>query len=615
MIFSGGMWHPDHPQAKQAEQTVLELTELTKRSVSKLMSCIQTPFSNVVVGSRETAPTYTPFLEFEGLSHLKGFVTGRLFEKVSRHSPSQRVKKLSERFIQAVIHSRGWFLSERYWGNYTVFLQDTREQMSVIFPDPVGFASLFYAEIPGGMLVSSDVYFLKKVLGPKASLDDAYLTDQLCSPIGLLFTTERTAFLGIQEVTHGHCLSFSEKGLEIKRFWDPLGSIDADAFSQEALLSTFFDVVQANLDGCSNIWVQLSGGLDSSALLMAATHLRSDDTHIRALVTYGNQAVASSDERAFAQLVSDFCRTEWLFHEWQNIFDFEAESHRSLFPDRPHSFLATGILERELEAKMQDRAGGKPSLLWSGHGGDQLFCEGMLGDALADYWIDHRWRGFKENLLNLCRAHRTSIPLLLKRSLQSILRYYRGIAAQNEYGEVVVPSWLCAGHDPTAFNQRITPSFLAPYAHLKPGKFTHLVSVYEGPFQAKVEDKLRQIPIVYPYYSQPLVELALAMPVYASYDATHRRAPFRKAVGHFFETELVFRKSKGETSGVLQLGVQKHGRAIYEICSNGYFAEKQLLNTRILEDALMRVQQGLMEELKPLLNLLCVELWLRQVKG
>ncbi|MGL5720340.1 MAG: asparagine synthase-related protein [Alphaproteobacteria bacterium] len=612
MIFSSGIWHLDDPQGKQS---VLDLIELTKRSVSEVVSCVKTPFSKAIVGFRGDVSPNPPFLKFEDSNHLKGFVMGRLFEKPSLQSPSKRVKKLSEHFIQSVMSSSGKFLSENYWGNYTVFLQDIQEKKILIFPDPVGFASVFYAKIPGGMLVSSDVYFLRKILGAKALLDSAYLTTQLCSPIGMLLTTERTAFLGIQEITHGHGLIFSEKGVEIKPFWNPFNHVYEKSYSQKNLLCTFFDVVQANLEDCPNVWIQLSGGLDSSALLMAATHLLgTSDTRIRAL-TYGNQAVASSDERSFAKLISNFCHTECISHEWQNIFDFDSETRQAMFSDRPHSFLATGILERELEAKIQKRAGDMGSVMWMGHGGDQLFCEGMLGNALADYWIDNGWKGLKENLLKLCRAHRASIPVLLKQTIKSLARYYMNLSPQNAYIDAAIPEWLLGGYDTKTYTQLIMPSFLAHYTHLKPGKFTHLASVYEGSFQAKVEDKLRKIPIFYPYYSQPLVEMALSMPVYESYDQTHRRVPFRKALSQFFKTELVFRKSKGETSGVLQLGFQKHARTIYEICSNGYFAEKKLLDKKVMESALMRVQQGMIEELRPLLNLLCTELWLQQVKG
>lgn len=612
MIFSSGIWNLDYPQGKQS---VLDLIELTKSHVSQKVSCIKTPFSKAIVGFRGSASLNRPFLTFDDSSHLKGFVMGRLFEKPSPHSPSRRVERLNEHFIQRVISSSGKFLSENYWGNYTVFLQDIQEKKMLIFPDPLGFASVFYAKIPGGMLVSSDVYFLKKILGTQAVLDDAYLTAQLCSPIGMLLTTERTAFLGIQEVTHGHGLIFSEKGMEVKPFWNPFNPAYATSYSQKNLLHTFFDVVQANLEECSNVWIQLSGGLDSSALLMAATHLLgTSDTKVRAL-TYGNQAVASSDERSFAKLISNFCRTECISHEWKNVFDFDKEAFQNIFSDRPHSFLATGILERELEAKIREKTGDMNSIVWIGHGGDQLFCEGMLREALADYWIDHGWRGLKENLLKLCRAHRASIPILLKRTIKSLARYYLNLSPQNEYIDAIIPKWLRGGYDPKAYSQIVTPSFLANYTHLKPGKFIHLVSVYEGPFQSKVEDKLRKIPMFYPYYSQPLVEIALSMPVYESYDQTHRRVPFRKALSQFFKTELVFRKSKGETSGVLQLGFQKHDRAIYEICSNGYFAEKQFLDIKLLAEALMRVQRGMVEELRPLLNLLCTELWLQQVKG
>ncbi|MGL5784178.1 MAG: asparagine synthase-related protein [Alphaproteobacteria bacterium] len=601
----------DYPQGKQS---VLDLIELTKRNISGVISCIKTPFSKAIVGPRGPASPKLSFLRFDN-SSLKGFVTGRLFEKPSLHSPSKRVKRLDEHFVQGVISSNGRFLSENYWGNYTVFLQDVQEKKMLIFPDPVGFTSVFYAKIPGGMLVSSDVYFLQKILGAKALLDSAYLTSQLCSPIGMLLTTERTAFLGIQEVTHGHSLVFSKKEAEIKPFWNPFNPVYKESYSQKNLLYTFFDVVRANLEDSPNIWIQLSGGLDSSALLMAATHLRgANASHIRAL-TYGNQAVASSDERSFAKLISDFCHTECIFHEWKNVFDFESETRQSMFSDRPHSFLATGILERELEVKIQKRSAGMDSVIWMGHGGDQLFCEGMLGNALADYWIDHGWRGLKENLLKLCRAHRASIPVLLKQTLKSLVRYYMNLSPQNEYVDAVIPKWLRGGYDPKSYRQIVTPSFLADYTHLKPGKFSHLVSVYQGPFQAKIEDKLRKIPIFYPYYSQPLVEMALSMPVYESYDRAHRRLPFRKALSQFFKTELVFRKSKGETSGVLQLGFRKHGRTIYEICSNGYFEEKKLLDKKLLADALIRVQQGMTEELRPLLNLLCTELWLQQVKG
>lgn len=605
IIFAGGIWNRENRAGQELVKALTDNVGLAIRSDSRL---IETDFSRIVVGRRSGFSEYNNLIGLNYSSNKPtGFLAGRLFKTHPKEDVSGLVESLDSYVIQRIIETKGDFLGKNYWGQYLLLLQDTQSKKVLIFPDPLGYSSVFYAKIDQGIIFSSDVWCLKDVLGNKAALDDDFLRSQINCNLGGLLSSSHTPFIGIFEVLHGYCLTATESSFEISQFWDQFALAQDGEFSQNDVIHTFLNVISSWSLKSPNICVSLSGGLDSSSLLMGAQYVNKNDKKLSAL-TFRNSSVASSDETESAARAANFCNIKLQIHPWEKPWCLDKNSNKYERLDKPHilSFSKNAWIEQEDLILQHGDA-----VLWSGHGGDQLFCEGINKESLADYLIDNGFKGLFDNLIDSCMVNRVSIPYMLKNTITSLIRYYFRCTQNIKEVRFENPSWfLQKDTDKMYLNKVFLPPFIEKSKHFPPAKFDHIASIYEGPNQSKVVEKLYRIPIVYPYYSQPLVELALTMPIYKSYSRSYSRAPFREEISKFFGTDIVFRRSKGETSGVLQLGVQQNINRIYELCLEGYFAKQNMLNKRILENHIRKVQFGKIEELHFIINLLSVELWL-----
>ena len=101
------------------------------------------------------------------------------------------------------------------------------------------------------------------------------------------------------------------------------------------------------------------------------------------------------------------------------------------------------------------------------------------------------------------------------------------------------------------------------------------------------------------------------MLVYQTFADGDNRVDFRHAMAKHTSGQFIWRKSKGETSGVLVLAIRQRFNEIRKLLLEGQFAKKGLLNTTVIEQQLSEFRHGKIEELWPLLNLLVTEMWLQ----
>lgn len=604
IIFAGGTWKDSNEK-----HVVDNLIKRVSRAIVSDLQVIETNFSKIVVGRRAESSKYINIINLpSSTSEPSGFAFGRLYEKASKEASSKLVTSINFSNVEKIMETNGKFLSKNYWGQYLILLQDLRREKIFIFPDPQGFSSLFYAKLNGHLLFSSDVWCIKDLLGKNSAIDDNFLRSQINCSIGTLATSSYTPFSSIYDVVQGYGIIISGSNYELVNFWDPFLISSESEFNQKDVMPVFFDVIHSCCFESPNICLELSGGLDSASLMMGLKYLNQNSDRQLFPITFYNELVSSSDERASARQVAEFCNTKLYSQSWSNPWCLEALDNEYKRLDKPHTKMLSRHLVHEQESMMLKH---EEVVFWSGHGGDHIFCQDVTENSAADYWIDNMFAGLIEVIIAKSKLDRVSLFHVLKSTLSSLCEYYTKSERYSIFSNLSRPDWLFSDeHDISLGKKYFSPPFVKKSKHFKPGKFDHIVTIYTGPNQYKIPNKTRRTPVLYPFLAQPLVELALTMPTYKSFNQEHSRYPFRQEVSKFFRTDIVYRKSKGDTSGVLQIGLQQNIKRIYELCLEGYFAKKHLVDRKCLESHVNKVKHGKIESLHGIFNLIAIELWI-----
>ena len=553
-------------------------------------------------GYLKAANRFFPFSHFRS-GPYRGVIIGHLFSK-DTNGDFATVHSFSVSTCQSIARTAGRHLGENFWGQYVVFLYDGHQKQSYLFPDPLGLFSAFYTETREGFFFASDLNLLLPLL-KKTTLNHTYLTATVTASLGGMAASDQTPFEGIFEVRPGEGLVFSQADNQRCLFWNPVHYIDPARFSQEKILPTFLNCVAAWKNVSPNVCLHLSGGLDSTALLFALDHFKNNAQKAFA-VTYSNKAISASDEIQHAERVSHLLGVELFRYSWETSYDFSFLSKDKQFLwNRPHNDFLMQDFDQKLESLV---ASCGDVVFWCGDGGDQLFCEGMPKGALVDYFVRKGNNGFFSNMMNLCTLYREPLPLFFQRTLKAYVRHKLGYDGFDAY-ILNKPTWFkgpIEGH-----TRLFQPPFLRDLAAVPPAKREHILEIYEGTLNTGDYEKHKKIPTIYPFYSQPLVELALAMPVYESYSRHMSRVPFRKAVGDFFNTNLVYRRSKGDTTGIIQFGLQENIKIIQKLILEGFNANSDNVDKVLLEMHLTKACRGDAESLYPIMNLIALEGWMQ----
>ncbi|MDR0572131.1 MAG: hypothetical protein LBG48_04740 [Rickettsiales bacterium] len=242
-----------------------------------------------------------------------------------------------------------------------------------------------------------------------------------------------------------------------------------------------------------------------------------------------------------------------------------------------------------------------------------MFCEDTSVTALADYWIDNKFSGLLDNLNKLSRLERKSYIYILQKAYHVLCKYYLGNTQDPVYIELTRPGWLKPKNaDSDILKKNFPPPFLEKSIKFYPSKFDHIVAIYTGLNQYKIVNKLRKTNMIYPFYSQPLVEFVLSIPIYEMYNAEYTRIIFRDSLKNLFNSNMFYRRYKGDTTAILQLAVEQNEQRIHELCLEGFMARQGEIDRKELEQDIKKIKFGKLDGLRNLFHLLAIELWLEE---
>lgn len=169
--------------------------------------------------------------------------------------------------------------ADRLLGDFAIVLWDARKRTVIAARDPFGVRPLFHASRDGRLWFSSRVASLLGTLPAGTRLDAEVDDEAVVQYLLWRYRTRYTSFYrSIRDVPAGHVLIETSEGRREERYWQPpapRGDLERAGREEifEELRRLFRRAVERRLRSRTPVVIQVSGGLDSSAIAMAANEL------------------------------------------------------------------------------------------------------------------------------------------------------------------------------------------------------------------------------------------------------------------------------------------------------------------------------------------------------
>src|SRR5262249_44511823 len=147
-----------------------------------------------------------------------------------------------------------------------------------------------------------------------------------------------TPFRDVRQLPPGHSLIVENGKFRIEPYWDfPSHPEMSRSDYVDCFLELFKRGLKCSIDENTNIWAELSGGLDSSAIVAIAQQLLHQKDRCFSTITFGFDEATLSDERPWAQLVIDHCKPRAHFISGDTYYPFRDFDAGAVYWDMPHA--------------------------------------------------------------------------------------------------------------------------------------------------------------------------------------------------------------------------------------------------------------------------------------
>lgn len=503
----------------------------------------------------------------------------------------------------------GKFFVDEYWGNYLFF--NTSDKEMTIIRDPVGQLPLFYTLLhTGEILFSSELETLCRLMGFKPSFNWSYLASYLMRS---QFITSQTPFESIFELPQGCQVVFDSDGSSSSPSvaWNPLNYIHNEENStniQKKIVETSTNVIRSWVKDADGVCLDFSGGTDSTAILFMLNSVLAKHQPLRLINLY-HPEILSSDERRYALAAADEVGRELLtFDVSKSPLPFESiEISENPKPNWPNPTLMH-LAERDKVEKLSEDL--LDTVYVSGHGGDSAFISSPRAETLCDYIIERGTEGLYAKIKELASMSREPLIVSAVSIIKGMMGYY-GFSQPSIMKRKHMAPWFTKD---LLELEKIVPYH--PFFYEKnnleilPGKLKLVESIYRGLATTRDVRNNGTNFVFYPLFSQPVLELALSIPGYDSFQGGYSRYHFRRAISGSFKTNLVWRKDKGKTSGILQKNLKKKENRLLELCLEGKMIRTGLLDKEALKQNLRGMLCGHAGDDWPITDLACLEIFL-----
>jgi asparagine synthase (glutamine-hydrolysing) len=507
----------------------------------------------------------------------------------------------------------------RILGDFAFAIWDSRRRELFCARDPMGVRPFYYYADPRRFLCASDIGQILAVpgvrRGPNAGMLGEYLADAVTS------RTE-TVHAGIFRLCPGSMMRVRTGDARQDRFWSADQAHDLryrrdEAFA-EHFRELFFAAVRCRLRSTDPVGIMLSGGVDSSAVTVAASAVAERRSRPRAF-SLSFADLPEADERRYAREVADraglrlevTCGRDPIVrsappsprdvHDW--LRDAAADRWKR------------GIAARGIRVVLTGQ-GGDTGFLGSHYAYADLVRRGRVIAAIRQWQTNRRDLEFGATTNDLLSA---GVWPLLPEALRRILRPLARCAG----GVTVIPSWIDA-----QFARRVdlADRLRPPDGVRRPGRAARddarcayeagWITVYRenaerDSLQAGLEER-------HPFLDRRVVEFALGLPDDQRRRGTITRYVVRQALRDLLPPSIASRTGAGIGSARVVRGIQgMGGAALFEdlaLARDGFVRQSEV--SMMYRRLCRRFEAGDLaynEDAYPLWIIGGTELWYRDV--
>lgn len=491
---------------------------------------------------------------------------------------------ISEEDVRA-IQVRGLaHLTENFWGNYLFISFDKVARRFSCCCDPSSQWVAYWSwSDRHGLIFSDTIARLHEALeerGERPAWSTSFFKTWLRRGS---VQSGATAFEGISEIPPG-CAIVSTHGREpeMTPVWEPLAHAALETTRDP--FEILKNYLRLHVPAQDRPVVELSGGLESSAVLLALRAV-SPEAPPLSCVHYYNSQVGSSIELEHARGVARHAGAHLAELDVNALMFAPAPPPpRAAKPHMRHCAMA---FSQEIASQLDEAEG---SRMISGHGGDALFLAPPPFASLADAALAREWRSLARVAMDLALSRRATLAHVVSTACKPFF----------SAGFPEVPD-MAFGLGSEALRQEPAEglSHLHPILQREglrrlrsPGRAFQLFAAFLALEEIRVPAPPYRKPIHYPFLCQPMVELALSIPSYRHFEGAHNRVLLRRAVSAATGYPNLWRRDKGETTGMMLLGVRKHREQLMSVCLDGHLARQGLLDLARTRVAIQECGKG-----------------------
>lgn len=507
-------------------------------------------------------------------------------------------------------------------GDFAFAVWDGRRGALFCARDPAGMKPLYYHHTPRLFAFASEVKALLALPGVPRRIDELQVGRYLMPGLA---DRAATFYAGVRRLPAGHRLTVTLSGAAPTAYWalDPTHEAPpaSDAEHADAFRTVFTDAVRRRLRSAFPIGAALSGGLDSSSVVVVARSLAPAP-----LATYSAvfPTVPECDERGYVDAVV---------------------AGGGLRPRAVRGDVLDPLTELEQAPRHAGETFHPPGYymhdaLYAAARADGMraFLEGTGGDLVVSHGTGHlhdlarrgRWLALLGVARQLARAYEQSTVRVLRAvagavAPDAVRRVWRAAHRHPPLGEPLVRADLArrvdAEHRALAAALEVTgpPARRAPLDGARRHQWEHLTAhgfadVVEG-LEAAAADaglELRD-----PFLDRRVLELCLALPADQKIRGGTTRVVLRHAIGPLLPHAIRERPGKAPLDRMLARGLAAYGR---ERLTARMRDAREVLAPFVNVDALERVyqrylQHGARRDLHAVWRLASLAIWVRRVAG
>jgi asparagine synthase (glutamine-hydrolysing) len=471
-------------------------------------------------------------------------------------------------------------------GEFALTLWSQRLKELVFARSVCGARPLYYLQDKNRIVWSSDFAHLVRTAKVDLEVNEAYLLEYLVSQPSV----KRTPLIHVHAVEPGTALRFANSVFQpVVKLWDPRRiktlHFASDRQYEEDLRERLGEAVRLRMRARAGVFAELSGGLDSSSLVVTADAIsRAAGTGAVRLKTVScrYEESESCDEGYFIRQIEDNRGVvSFYIHEADQqvtlgLHDIRFTGLPSPLHCYPGRYAAYASIMHEHHAH----------ILLTGEGGDHLFWSILDGTPVV---ADALRNG------NLWHAHQqcttwsrvTGIPyvrLLLRQAIPLAFGPIFGWAGQ--YQPPALPAWLSQSWK-NRFHETVWDAVAPEQNTGRPAFRAHLRQV-EALFcqlSAGYVSEHHDIYVSHPYAHRPLVEFCLSLPISQHLRDAETRSLMRRALANRLPSRVLRRKSKGSLEEPLTRAINREFSIIgrlsdWQLCQRG-IADPEMLGKAI----------------------------------